>query len=149
MLAFDAQSCSPKPPLQRDLAAGAAGPAGGRNCCSQADVQRAVPVQPYAARCSTGLQMFHQPATKSQVKVSPGNTNQAAGRCGQADCISIKNPQLLGQNSALSSARGGKLGVGECVLAGAIKQLFSKCLMGPQESPCVTQKCCYSTITMD
>lgn len=60
-----------------------------------------------------------------------------------------KRTQLLGQNSALSSAGESKLGVGEHVLAGAMKQLFSKCLMGPQESPCVTQKCCYSTITMD
>lgn len=46
-----------------------------------------------------------------------------------------KRTQVFGQNSALASARGGKLGVEECVLGGAMKQFISKCLMGPQEIP--------------
>lgn len=33
--------------------------------------------------------------TKSQLKVSPGDTNQAAGRCAWADCISIKEHRFL------------------------------------------------------
>lgn len=42
------------------------------------------------ARCSAGLQMFHQPGTKSQVRVSPGNTKQAAGRRTWPNHISVE-----------------------------------------------------------
>lgn len=50
-----------------------------------------------------------------------------------------KRTRLLGQNSALASAKEGKLGVGECVLAAAMKQFISKCLMGPKKALCDTK----------
>lgn len=96
---FDELSCTLKPPLQHDLAAELDH---GKTCsasqraetddrkqmCSELSCR----VAAYAAvaRCSAGPQMFHQPGMKSQVKVSPGNTKQAAGRRAWADCTSIK-----------------------------------------------------------